>query len=218
MSFIIALILVIVILTLMSNDKTKTVAYERKRDEGKALVKEWEDLYVDEELEKKLTYCISEKENYATVYEEVSETIANMEHWKYLLETGFPLNEDQISGSIDYRQAKERMLRNRNIARDIMLANRGKVSFLASSSGYKAFVRRGTTELRESYYEYAETILNILRNRGAQVELFYLNNAGAESYRWVGSFGDRFRNNKNCVIKNFDRDLFQVSPVPPIEQ
>ncbi len=217
MSFIIAIILVIVVWILMSNDKTKTVAYERKRDKKKASIEEWENLYVDEELEKKLISCISEKENYATVYEEVSKTIANMEHWKYLLDTGFPLNEDQIDKAVNERRALEEIGRNKSIALDIMLANRGKVSWHSSAYGYAASVIRGAKSLKEAQYEYAETILNIMRSRGAQVELFYINSSGSEHYGWVGSSLERLRNDSFSTVKEFSRLFFQFSSVPPIE-
>ena len=217
MSLIIALILIIIVMTLMSNNKSKVKAYERKRNAERAVIEEWEALYVDEGLERKLLACISEKENYDVVYREVSEVIANMEHWKYLLDSGFPLNEDQIDGAENYKQAREEMLKNREIARDIMLANRGKVSSWSNSYGYKAYVRSGSTGLKEMYYEYAETILNILQNRGVQVELLYMNDTGDESYRWAGSFGDRFRNDGHCVIMKFDRGLFVATSIPPIK-
>jgi len=217
MSLIIALILIVVVWASMSNNKTKVKEYERKRNAERAAVEEWKTLYVDKELEKVLIACISENENYDAVYKEVSDVVANMKYWKYLLDSGFPLNEDQIEGAANYKQAYEEMVRNREIALDIMLAKRGKVSFWASMSGYKAFVRNGTTSLKEAHYEYAETILNIMRRRGAQIELFYLYDTGAEYYRWTGSSGERFGNDERCIIKSFDRSLFQPSSFPVIE-
>lgn len=216
MSLIIALILIIFVWMSMSNDKAKAKAYERKKNAERSPIEKWETLYVDKDLEKRLITCISEKENYAAVYKEVSEVIANMGHWKHLLDSGFPLNEDQIEGAINYKQAHEEMIRNREIALDIMLANRGKVSFWASVSGYKAFVRNGATSLKDAYYEYAETILNIMRGLGAQVELVYLYDTGSECYRWKGTLGSRFRNDGSCIVKDFDRSLFQASSIPQI--
>lgn len=217
MSLIIALILIIIVCTLIGRDKARSKAYERRRDAEKTSVEKWESLYVDKELEKRLIRCISEKDNYIAIYDEVSKVLANMEYWKYLLDLGFPLNEDQIVGASDYKQARKRMQESRRIALDIMLANRGKVSSWASSYGYVAYVRKGTTLLKESYYEYAETILNILRSKGARVELLYIYNTGSEEYRWKGSFGDRFKNDDYTTIKLFDRSLFKTTSLPPIE-
>lgn len=218
MSLIIALVLIIIVCTLMAKDKAGTKAYENRRDVEKAAVEKWESLYVDKELEKRLIHCISEKDNYAAVYDEVSKVLANMEYWKYLLDLGFPLNEDQIIGASDYKQARKRMQESQSIALDIMLANRGKVSSWASSYGYAAYVKKGTTLLKESYYEYAKTILSILRSKGARVELLYIYNMGSENYRWKDSFGDRFKNDDYTTIKPFDRSLFQATSLPSIEQ
>ena len=217
MSLIIALILIIIVCTLTAKDKSKSEAYERRRNIEKEAVGKWESLYVDKELEKRLICCISEKDNYVAIYDEVSKVLANMEYWKYMLDLGFPLNEDQITGVSDYKQARKRMQENQSVALDIMLANRGKVSSWASSYGYVAYVRKGTTLLKESYYEYAETILNILRSKGAHVELLYIYNMGSENYKWKGSFGDRFKNDDYTTIKPFDRSPFKTTSLPPIE-
>ena len=108
MSLIIALILIIIVCTLTAKDKSKSEAYERRRNIEKEAVGKWESLYVDKELEKRLICCISEKDNYVAIYDEVSKVLANMEYWKYMLDLGFPLNEDQITGVSDYKQARKR--------------------------------------------------------------------------------------------------------------
>lgn len=218
MSLIIALMLIFIVCTLTTKDKIKSKEYEYRRDVERTAIEKWENLYVDKELENRLIRCISEKDNYVAIYDEVSKVLANMEHWKYLLDLGFPLNEDQIIGASDYKQARKRMQESQSVALDIMLANRGKVSSWSSSYGYVAYVRKGTTLLKESYYEYAETILNILRSKGARVELLYIYNMGSENYRWKDSFGDRFKNDDYTTIKPFDRSLFQATSLPSIEQ
>lgn len=217
MSLIIALILIIVVCTLVFKDKTKSTMYERRREVEKTAVEKWESIYIDKELEKKLIAYIPEEENYTAVYEEVSKVLANMEHWKCLLDLGFPLNEAQIGDEANHLQALEQIDENRRVALDIMLANRGKVSWYSSAYGYDASVIRGTRSLKEAQYEYAETILNIMRSCGAQVELFYINSSGSEHYGWVGSSLERLKDDGFSSVKEFSRLLFQTSSVPPVE-
>lgn len=217
MSLIIALILIIIVCTLTAKDKSKSEAYERRRNIEKEAVGKWESLYVDKDLEVRLERCIADERNYTAVREEISKVLSTMEHWRYLLDGDFVLNESQIVGAVNHKQAREILRKNQTVALDIMLANRGKVSMLAATFGYKAYVRNGTRDLRESAYEYAETILNILRSKGAHVELLYIYNMGSEDYKWKGSFGDRFKNDDYTTIKPFDRSLFKTTSLPPIE-
>lgn len=187
MSLILALVLIAIVLCKVGNDKIKAAAFDREKSKRDNIISDWEDLYVDKDLEARLERCIADERNYAAVREEISKVLSTMEHWRYLLDGDFALNESQIVGVVNHKQAWEILRRNQTIALDIMLANRGKVSMLASTFGYKAYVRNGTRDLRESAYEYAETILKLMRLHGAKVKLYYHQHLAKEAYYWEGT-------------------------------
>lgn len=187
MSLILALVLIAIVLCKVGSDKSKAAAFDREKNKRDNIISDWEGLYVDKDLEARLERCIADERNYAAVREEISKVLSTMEHWRYLLDGDFVLNESQIVGVVNHKQAREVLRRNQTIALDIMLANRGRVSTLASTFGYKAYVKNGTRDLRESAYEYAETILKLMRLRGANVKLYYHRYLAKEAYYWEGT-------------------------------
>lgn len=187
MSLILALVLIAIVLCKVGSDKSKTAAFDREKSKRDRIISKWESLYIDKDLEIKLERYIADERNYTAVREETSKVLSTMEHWRYLLDGNFVLNESQIVGAVNHKQACEILRKNQTIALDIMLANRGKVSMLAATFGYKAYVRNGTRDLRESAYEYAETILKLMRLQGAKVKLYYHQHLGEEAYYWEGT-------------------------------
>ena len=187
MSLILALVLIAIVLCKVGSDKSKAAAFDREKSKRDSIISDWEDLYVDKDLEARLERCIADERNYTAVREEISKVLSTMEHWRYLLDGDFVLNESQIVGVVNHKQAREILRKNQTIALDIMLANRGKISMLAATFGYKAYVRNGTRDLRESAYEYAETILKLMRLQGAKVKLYYHQHLAKEAYYWEGT-------------------------------
>lgn len=184
MSLILALVLIVIVLCKVGKDKAKSTAFDREKDKQDKVVSEWESLYVDKDLEIRLERYIADERNYVAVREEISKVLSTMEHWCYMLDGDFALNESQIVGAVNHKQAREILRKNQAVALDIMLANRGKISMLASAFGYKAYVLHGSRNLRESAYEYAEAILKLMRLQGAKVKLYYHQYLGEEAYYW----------------------------------
>lgn len=215
MSLIIALFLIVIILCTISGEKSKAAAFDRSAREQDRIVADWEDLYVDRDLEARLQLCIADEYNYAAVREEVSKVLSTMKHWRYLLDGDFALNESQIYGAANYKRAYERMRDNKEIALDIMLANRGKVSVMAAAFGYKAYMS-GPRELKESAYEYAETILKLMRQHGAEVNLYYHGYLGSETYYWEETHPLHKNDPAKYEVKfSFDREIiFKRHPIP----
>lgn len=216
MSLILALVLIAIVLWRVGKDKSKAAAVDREKNIRDSIISNWEDLYVDKDLEARLERCIADERNYAAVREEISKVLSNMEHWRYLLTGDFPLNESQILGWSNQRQARETLRSNQRIALDILLANRGKVSAMASTFGYKAYVRSGGYDLKESAYEYAETILKLMRAKRHCVKLYYYRYLSKEAYYWEGTH-PQHRNNPFAgeVMLDFDREiLFQRISIP----
>lgn len=219
MSLIIALILIIIVCTLTAKDKSKSEAYERRRNIEKEAVGKWESLYVDKDLEARLERCIADERNYAAIREEISKVLSNTKHWRYLIDGDFPLNESQILGLSNQKQAYKTLRSNQRIALDIMLANRGKVSTMAATFGYNAYVRSGSYDLKESAYEYAETILQLMRSRGAKVELYYHCHLAKESYYWQGTHPRHCNDPASGeVLKPFDKETIFADNVIPVIQ
>lgn len=206
MSLILALALIAIVLCKVGNDKSKAAAFDREKSKRDSIISDWEDLYVDKDLEARLERCIADERNYTAVREEISKVLSTMEHWRYLLDGDFVLNESQIVGAVNHKQACEILRKNQTIALDIMLANRGKVSMMAATFGYKAYVRNGTRDLRESAYEYAETILKLMRLQGAKVKLYYHQHLAKEAYYWEGTHPQHQNNPSNGErMLEFDR-------------
>lgn len=219
MSLILALVLIAIVLWKIGKDKSKSAAFDREKNIRDSIISNWEDLYVDKDLEARLERCIADERNYAAVREEISKVLSNMEHWRYLLDGDFPLNDNQILGWSNQKQARETLRNNQRIALDIMLANRGKVSTMAATFGYNAYVRSGSYDLKESAYEYAETILQIMRSRGAKVELYYHCHLAKESYYWQGTHPRHCNDPASGeVLKPFDREtIFADNVIPAIQ-
>ena len=215
MSLIIALFLIVIILCKAGGEKSKAAAFDRRAREQNRIVADWENLYVDKDLEIRLKRCIADEYNYAEVREEVSKVLSTMEHWRYLLDGDFALNKSQIYGAANYKRACERMRKNQTIALDIMLANRGKISTMAAIFGYEAYMD-GPRELKESAYEYAETILKLMRQHGADVNLYYHSYLGSKAYYWEGTNPSHKNDPAKYEVKfAFDREIiFKRHPIP----
>lgn len=208
MSLILALILIAIVLCKVGSDKSKAAAFDREKSKRDSIISDWEDLYVDKDLEARLECCIADERNYTAVREEISKVLSTMEHWRYLLDGDFVLNNSQIAGVANHKQAREILRRNQTIALDIMLANRGKVSMLSSALGYDAYVKNGTLDLKESAYEYAETILNLMRLQDAKVKLYYHRYLAEDAYYWEGTHPQHQNDPANGEhMLDFDRSV-----------
>lgn len=220
MSLILALVLIAIVLCGVIKDKSKTSAFDRAKNERDKIVAEWESLYVDKELEDRLERCIADENSYSAVRNEVSKVLSGMEHWRYLSAGEFPLNESQIADCQNKKQALETLRTNQRIALDILLASRGKIAMTASAFGYEAYVNNGTLDLKESAYEYAETILKLLRSQGCNVKLYYHRYLSKEAYYWEGTH-PQHRNDPAAgeVMLDFDRNiLFQRPTIPKADR
>lgn len=220
MSLIIALVLIAIVLCKVSSDKSKDAEFDREKSKQDEMVLEWKNLYVDQELESKLESCIADENNYMAICGEIREIVSNTDHWRDLLDGNFLLNESQILSSPNYKKAQEKLRKNQRIALDIMLANRGKISMMAFSFGYKAYIKSGSRYLKESAYEYADMILKLLRSRGANVELYCYCHLGEEAYYWKGTH-PQHKNNVSTgeIIMPFDKEtILRSYSIPECEQ
>lgn len=209
MSLIIALALIIIVCVKVSNDKSKEAAYDRRKKIEDSAIENWENRFVDRELEAKLRSCIENDQNYGDILSELSSSVLETEYLKAVIEDGFPLHLDQ-GGSSD------QITKNRRIASDIMMANRGKITSAGSSFGYRAELKYGSNYAKRSCYEYAELLLRILKSRGVHMCLLY--NLRRDTYVWEGSFGGNEYSQND--LRPFDISLIkkEAEEIPPILQ
>lgn len=217
MSLILALVLIAIVLCKAGGEKSKAAEFDKKKNERDKDVSILENQYVDKDFEAVLEHYIADEDNYAAVHKEVSRVFETMPHWNHLANSVFPLNISQICDRRDHRVATEEVRKNQAIALDIMLANRGKISSNAFAFGYKAYILHGTKELKEQSYEYVKTILAILRNRGACVNLFYYRYLSDDAYIWEGSLADHRHGSLGEVVMEFDDSLLSPVQIPPVE-
>lgn len=216
MSLIIALFLIIILLCRVVNDKSKEAEYDRKKNAEDRLISDWESLYIDKALEENLTRCIEDENNYAAICEEVFSLLPDTEHWRHLKAGYFYLTDAQVYSQRNYKQAREKCGRDKKMALDIMLASRGKISWTAAHYGYSAYISGSDYCWRERDFEYAETILKLLRIRGVQIKLYYRGGTHRGNYVWEGSSAGIKSIDRYETVMDFDRSvLFKENSIPP---
>lgn len=208
MSLIIALALIIIICVKVSNDKSKEAAYDLRKETEDSAIEGWESRFVDRELEVKLRSCIENEQNYGDILSELALSASDTEYLKAIINDGFPLHLDQ-GGNL------ELVTKNRRIASDIMMANRGKITSVGSSFGYRAELKYGNNYTKRSCYEYAELLKRILESRGIHICMLY--NSNRDAYVWEGSFGSKEYNKDDLhpfEVSLIKKDTEEIPPIP----
>ncbi|MBE5780695.1 MAG: hypothetical protein E7328_02590 [Clostridiales bacterium] len=219
MSLVIAVVMIVIILCKIGVESVGTSETDRRVRERENRISVFESRYISRDLENRIMDCIEDDRNYDEVLIEVFSALRKTEHLRCLTNGGFILTEDQaLASGKKYKIAQEEKKRNQRIALDIMLANRGKISSSANSIGYMAY-SSSSRALKEGAFEYVEMLQRLLRNAGANLELFY----HAPKYIWGGS-----REYETACLHvgcghgkppvAFDRDIiFRQEPIPPIK-
>lgn len=172
-------------------DRRKTEASRREIWNHQVSDESWYDKHTNEALERSLRARMDDPSFYQEVLEEVLPAFRQMPSWSY--RNSIVIRADQLSAKMAKLNAKTRqnfIVRERNIALDIMLANRGKVSTTAANFGYDVFNRAlsGTNNL-DRRDELARWIESTLRSQGVDIKLTCKQNeAGDKKYVWVGSY------------------------------
>lgn len=195
MALIIAIVLIVIVGIKVADDKARTRQYKNESAKRFKQHDEWVSLHVDSELESRLNSFISNKDNYNAVWEEVSATFKKLEHWKNF--------------------TKFSLLKDKKIVLDIMLANRGKVSFDAAVFGYRAYLSSESDMLKKSQFELVEWIRDTLNQKGADVDLIYSGVGDslvpADCYYWIGTMSSLPLVGETTVqrFKKFSKELIK---------
>lgn len=178
----------------IGSERAAHKAAVREREQMLQKWDEWDAKHTDLELEKQLSAFAADPNNYAAVWEEMCRAFDEMEHWR-----GITRQELEKLGL--FYEARD----------NILLANRGKVVYLSSSSGYDAV--SFDKKKRFMYFELAEWIMKTLRKQGIWVTLLYHKDNITENYVWEGSSaGTVFGPESAKEFSKFDRSLIEDKP------
>jgi hypothetical protein len=197
-----ALIFGAILLCRVLGDKAGTAAYDRQRDARQKQEAEWEAKYTDRSLEYRLTTFIEDPRNSEAVRNEVipalKEMIANhgdQPLWTYIIN----------GGVVPF-----------DLALDIMLANRGKISNNTAHWGFEAHNKMAG-------YARFEWIRDTLHKQGVNVTPIYLKARGCfkDEFGWEGSHYSHSHPNPHYDTRSFTgfsaaiAEPTPVSTIPP---
>jgi hypothetical protein len=190
MHLIIALILIFIVGVKVFGEKCGEMQYNSQHNKENSEREAWITAHTDRQLEERLKRYIANPECYDDVVEEIVPVFKGLEHWaskgSYLL----ILHERYMPTTKKAEEHRKMVNKNRKIALDILLANRGKVSTDSALWGYRAYLERdgyGADELKKSQFELVQWIRNTLNNEGENVELMCSVRSGCSTYYWVGT-------------------------------
>jgi len=205
MSLIIGLVLLVILLVRVGDDKLKQAEYKREKRERDQRLEDFKSRYVAEELEKQLKECIDDERNHAAIMQEIRPALVRIEHL-----------EDLLAPYCISRKFSLKSSKCKEIAYNIMLANRGKIDSWVYMQGYKGpLISKNSLKERIGFFEYVDVILNIMRRRYPEMEIY----VHIAEYIWKGSFADGVRISPEYV-KKFDKKIIfpeDPTPIPPIE-
>jgi hypothetical protein len=193
-----ALIFGAILLCRVLGDKAGTAAYDRQRDARQKQEAEWEAKYTDRSLEYRLTTFIEDPRNSEAVRNEVipalKEMIANhgdQPLWTYIIN----------GGVVPF-----------DLALDIMLANRGKISNNTAHWGFEAHNKMAG-------YARCEWIRDTLQKQGVYATPLYIKEVGYRpaEYVWEGSPASHPYSHDQRPMLRFEDALIEPKPVeiPP---
>lgn len=221
MALVVAVILIIFVLGKMAVEKGGEYEYEQKKQEREKISSAFEEKYVDKLLEDQLWDYVRDERNFDAVAKEMYAAFAEMEHFKDV--NVLLLNKGCIDYSLSKKKIEEQtdlMIDNQQLAVDIMLANRGKISTYVSIFGHEAHIYPdGSSELfKYRAFELIEWIRDTLKKQGVVAVPVYIkqNDTMVDrggKYCWKGSseevFARTFPDELTYTILPFDRSLIE---------
>lgn len=203
MELVIAVILGVILLIKVGSDKSASAEYDKRVDEKKERSKAFENKYTSQELETMLRGYISSEANYNSVCNEVC---AELEGINYDYMWSGLLNDRQLYDvpKSQYKTMYEKMLNDREIALDVLLAKRGKIASIRTAFGYRAFLNSNDKELKKAFFEYAGRIMTLVNQNGIPANLVYKYDGTSSVYVWEGSQGDKFYGRPYEKREHFD--------------
>jgi len=185
--FILAIILVLILIYLKIEDKTKRSVYDNLIIEKNDVSGTFKSIFIDAKLERELHDFILDERNLPQVSEEVLKAFSEMEHFRDIKD--FSLHNSYFN--IEWA------------ALDIMLANRGKIRALCNTCGYDCKFYPGYNEKDElakvRAYEFVEWLEKTLTAQGLPAKILVRARGYNSKYVWACSsasycgFGEKLK-------------------------
>lgn len=212
MSIIIVLILVLAIGYLGLRDKKGERKYQRETEERKSISDDFNRKFVDKRLEESISIAFENEESATAIKEEVHQALKHINSWNGYSLTLTRSDCARLKGW-KQKQAERKLNGDRELALNIMLANRGKVSSRSATHGYETyFILDGHSKAKLQQFELVEWITNTLEKQGVHVTPIYKFAYGTSVYGWLGSFAvpnDKPMDTIRYEIKPFVRALIE---------
>lgn len=140
MPLLIGLILGLFLLFKITSEKSSLAQLQAKQEAKKAIEDAWKAQYTDlNGLEDDLLKYIQDPRNYDKVAAEVEQALESMPHWKGYKLLLHPYQFEPPKSKKKADDDFNRRIKDRDLAKDIMLANRGKVRHFCACFGYSVF-------------------------------------------------------------------------------
>jgi hypothetical protein len=206
MALIVVLVLIFIVGVKALSEKGAEMQYNESKNKRDFERNAWLAANTDKKLEEELRKYIAHPDNYEKVVAEISPVFKSLEQWAKKGDYILVLHESYMPTARKAKEHHEMVSRNRKVALDILLANRGKVSTDSAWWGYRAYLERdgyGADVLKKSQFELVKWIRDTLNKKGAHVELVCPLDR-LSTYYWAGS--QYFINEK---VVPFSEDLLR---------
>lgn len=191
MELVIAVVLMIILFFRLLPDKVGQSEYKHRKNEWERTTKDFAEHYTNKQLEDAIRQAFSDDTQLPAIRNEVNMAFQQMESWRgervVLCTSDFTYPKGKFTQKA-YRENTEQMYRDRRLAMDILLANRGKVSSDSNGSGYNSYLNTEYQALKEQQYELVEWIQNTLKKQGVSITPVCVDKTGSRYYAWLGSF------------------------------
>lgn len=194
MAIIIAVFLIIIVLAKVLKDKSGEHKYSVKEKAWREGTDRFDAAYMDKSIEDAIRVLFDDKDRLEEAHREVDLAFQQMPHWcgesLYLHPSEFAYKNNKFTQKA-YKDLSKKMERDRQLALDIMLANRGKVASNATWSGYPSYVTQPYSDafqlIKEQQFEFVAWIRDTLQKQGVQLTPICVTSAGGVTYGWLGS-------------------------------
>lgn len=214
MSLVIAVVLIVALFCIARSDKAKERDFDARQKAWMTPCDDFERAYTSPVLEREIKIALSDKTKRAAICREVNAALQEMPGWsKYRCDEEKNLKYF-VSGELLYESQTSSFYGN-DLAVDILLANRGKVTEYAAQYGYKSYMSSddcsgAIQNLKESAYEKIEWIQKALRKHGVELTPVHAGVGCRSRYAWLGSYAAPKRDfNGECSYKPFNRSLLE---------
>lgn len=210
MALILAVVMGLILLMKVSSDKANHRVYQQKQEQKNRQLSDTESHYTNKALENAIWNALKNEQNTDNIRREVELALSCTKYWNTHMLLLTYSDTAKLNGKWWTAKRKtEKLHSDRQLARDILLANRGFVSNDAWWWGYNAYLQYNDGLLKNKQFELVELICRTLRKQNIHLTPVYLNGPTESKYAWIGSRAESYSNSEK---QPFSRDLVN----PPV--